>query len=155
MVCSFRFAILRWNNAVVDRFPLQDIHPVSPYSRAGCEFSGVHTLPTLAMRQAKSSSHVWRRPKNTQHAEAACRMHLLRTFQEVMPMSKTCNQLYCGLCSGAQSQRAPPFLRRCMLTLSPTPERGYKFYANCQTSTAVCLQRLIVQEYLRLVMPHC
>jgi nitrate/nitrite transporter NarK len=79
-----------------------------------------------------------------QRCTSRIRMHLLRTLQEVMLMSKTCNQLYCGLCYGAQSQRVPLFMRRCLLTLSPTPERGYKFCANYQTSTTVCLQRLIV-----------
>jgi hypothetical protein len=79
-------------------------------------------------------------------------MDFLFIFQVIRPIGKTRNQV--SLCFGAQSQRIPLFLRRCLLTLSPTPERGYKFYANCQTSTAVCLQRLIVQEYLRIIMPH-
>jgi hypothetical protein len=42
--------------------------------RAGCEFSGGHTLLTLAIVEAKSGSRVWCCQKNTWHAEAAWRM---------------------------------------------------------------------------------
>ena len=42
--------------------------------RAGCEFSGVQTLLTLAIVEAKSGSRGWGRQKNTWHAESACWM---------------------------------------------------------------------------------
>ena len=41
--------------------------------KAGCEFSGVLTLLTLAIESAKSGNRVWGRQKNTRYAEAACR----------------------------------------------------------------------------------
>src|SRR5882672_10579163 len=44
------------------------------YYRAGCEFSRVQTLLTLAIVEAKSGSRVWCRQKNTRHAEAVWRM---------------------------------------------------------------------------------
>src|SRR6266571_1767528 len=40
------------------------------------------------------------------------------------------------------------------LTLALTYEKGYKICANCQTGSAVCMQRLIVQAYLRIISPH-
>jgi hypothetical protein len=44
------------------------------FMRAGCKFSGVQTLHTLAIVEAKSGSRVWCGQKNTWHAEAAWRM---------------------------------------------------------------------------------
>ena len=40
------------------------------------------------------------------------------------------------------------------LTLALTHEKGYKICAKCQTGSAVCTQRLIVHEYLRIISPH-
>jgi hypothetical protein len=40
----------------------------------GCKFSGVHTLPTLAVGEVQSGGGVWGRQKSTRHAEAACGM---------------------------------------------------------------------------------
>ena len=41
------------------------------FNGAGCEFSRVHTLLTLAIVAAKSGSRVWCRQKNARHAGAA------------------------------------------------------------------------------------
>src|SRR5262249_11309426 len=40
------------------------------------------------------------------------------------------------------------------LTLALTHVRGYKFCANCESGSAVCMQGLMVQQCLRSISPH-
>ena len=55
---------------VVVQVPYRHAEEVA-YLITGCEFSGVHTLPPLAVWQAKSGGCGWGRQNNTRHAEAA------------------------------------------------------------------------------------
>lgn len=65
-----------FQRAAVQREPAYRVRGVltDGFDITGCEFSGVQTWLTLAIVETRRGSHVWYRQKNTQHAEAACRM---------------------------------------------------------------------------------
>src|SRR5712691_10018324 len=61
---------------------------------AGCEFSRMQTLLTLAIVEAKSGSRVWCRQKNTRHAEVVCRMACARALPVLLVHSRDVRTVY-------------------------------------------------------------